>query len=72
MSEIYKERLFELISKEDVILFAGAGLSMYAGYPNGNGLRSIFYNKLNNKEKEVIDEHQTLSNLTQNLYHLLR
>ena len=42
MSDIYKERLFELISKEDVILFAGAGLSMYAGYPNGNGLRSIF------------------------------
>lgn len=70
MSDIYKERLFELISKEDVILFAGAGLSMYAGYPNGNGLRSIFYNKLNNKEKEVIDEHQTLSNLTQNLFDL--
>lgn len=68
MSEIYKERLFELISKEDVILFAGAGLSMYAGYPNGNGLRTIFYNKLNNKEKEFINEHQTLSNLTQNLF----
>lgn len=70
MSEIYKERLFELISKEDVILFAGAGLSMYAGYPNGNGLRTVFYDKLNNKEKEVIDEHQTLSNLTQNLFDL--
>lgn len=70
MSAAYKERLFELVSKEDVVLFAGAGLSLYAGYPSGNALKNIFYNKLNVKEKEIIDEHQTLSTLTQNLFDL--
>ena len=70
MSDIYKERIFELISKEEVVLFAGAGLSLYAGYPSGNGLRKIFYDTLNQKEKEIINEHQQLSTLTQNLFDL--
>lgn len=70
MSEIYKARLFDLISKEDVVLFAGAGLSIYAGYPSGNVLKSIFYDRLNVKEKEIIDKHQSLSTLTQNLFDL--
>lgn len=33
-----KERIFELIRKEEVLLFAGAGLSRYAGYPSGKEL----------------------------------
>ena len=57
MSAVYKERLFELISREEVVLFAGAGLSLYAGYPSGNALKNIFYNNLNIKEKEIINGH---------------
>ena len=30
-----KESLFELIRKEEVVLFVGAGLSIYAGFPSG-------------------------------------
>lgn len=27
-----KDRIFELIRKEEVVLFVGAGMSLYAGY----------------------------------------
>lgn len=67
---IYKERLFELISNEDVILFAGAGLSLYAGYPSGNGLKEIFYNRLTKTEQEHIDKDSSLSAMTEEIYNL--
>lgn len=70
MNEIYKNRLFELISKEDVILFAGAGLSLYAGYPSGNELRDIFWKRLNEIEKQNFDKNLQLSILTQNIFDL--
>ncbi len=41
-----KERLFEKIRHESVVLWAGAGLSIYAGYPTGVQLAQILYNNL--------------------------
>lgn len=67
---IHKERLFELISNEDVILFAGAGLSLCAGYPSGNGLKEIFYNRLTKTEQEHINKNSSLSAMTEEIYDL--
>ena len=50
-----KDRLFELIRQEQVIIFAGAGTSLYAGYPSGNDLKKIIHNSLNNTEKAMAD-----------------
>ena len=61
MSKEYQERLFELISKEEVVLFAGAGISLYAGYPNGNELRDKFWERLSASEKQNFDKSQNLS-----------
>ncbi len=70
MSKEYQERLFELISKEDVVLFAGAGLSLYAGYPNGNELRDLLWERLNTSEKQNFDRNLNLSILAQSIYDL--
>ena len=43
MKNIYKESLFQSISKGEVVLWAGAGLSLYAGLPSGARLREILY-----------------------------
>ncbi|BFO68080.1 SIR2 family NAD-dependent protein deacylase [Chryseobacterium sp. KCF3-3] len=64
------ERLLELISREDVILFAGAGLSKYAGYPMGTQLQSIFYNSLSASAKEYIEPTRSLADLTDDIFHL--
>lgn len=67
-----KERLFELIREEDVVLFVGAGFSLYADYPSGAKLAEIIYNKLTKEEREEIDFTNDLSKLTEDIYHLKR
>lgn len=62
------EELFKLIVDEDVVLFVGAGFSLYAGYPNGRDLAKAIYNKLPEEEKESISETDNLSELTDNIY----
>jgi len=49
-----RERLFELIRKEEVIIWAGAGLSLYAGFPSGKMLVEILYNTLSKLEKREV------------------
>lgn len=61
----YKENLFELIRKEEVIIFAGAGLSIYAGFPSGIKLKEIIYNELTKSEKKEISEYLNLTELTE-------
>tara|TARA_R110002050_G_scaffold79810_4_gene170580 strand:+ start:38942 stop:40840 length:1899 start_codon:yes stop_codon:yes gene_type:complete len=56
-----KQRLFELIRREDVIIWAGAGLSLYAGYPSGKKLKEILFDSLLNSEKAEISESLPLS-----------
>ncbi|WP_278551480.1 SIR2 family NAD-dependent protein deacylase [Elizabethkingia bruuniana] len=82
MTDYNKLSLFENISKEEVVLFAGAGLSLDAGFPSGNTLRDIFFNSLNEAEKaqiipnfQEIDENYVtqslnLMDLTEAIYDL--
>lgn len=65
-----KERVFELIRKEDVVLFVGAGMSMYAGYPSGVALSKIFYNNLSNDQKSDIEFTADLPRLADDIYYL--
>lgn len=57
----YQERLFDLIRKEDVIIWAGAGMSMYAGYPSGQRLAEILLESLTEEEKNLISKNSQLS-----------
>lgn len=65
-----KESLFELIRKEEVVIWAGAGLSLYAGYPSGKRLTEIFYNTLSNSEKKEIKKSHSLPEFTETLYRI--
>lgn len=67
---IHLERLLELVSSEDVILFAGSGLSKYAGYPMGAQLQKIFYDSLSPSAKEDIESTRSLADLTDEIFHL--
>lgn len=67
---MYKENLFELIRKEEVIIWAGAGMSLYAGYPSGKKLGEILVENLSAKEKESLDTNLTLPNLAEEFYRL--
>ena len=60
-----KERLFELIRKEEILLFAGAGLSMYAGYPSGKSLGETFYKNLTPSEQKEVELTPNLLKLTE-------
>ena len=67
---IYKDNLFQLIRNEDVILWAGAGLSLYAGYPSGKKLRDELYNSLSPSEKQQINPNLKLPDLAEEIYRL--
>lgn len=58
------DRLFELIRKEEVVLFVGAGFSIKAGYPSANELCQIIYNELTDSEKANISQNLSLIDLT--------
>lgn len=64
------ERLYELIRKEDVVLFCGAGMSIYAGFPSGNQLAQIIYDQLTPLEAEEIPAGLTLPDLCEQLVDL--
>jgi NAD-dependent SIR2 family protein deacetylase len=64
------ERLYELIRKEDVVLFCGAGMSAYAGYPSGNALAQIIYDQLTPSELDEIPAGLALPDLTEQLLDL--
>ena len=63
IENMYKESLFEAISKGEVVLWAGAGLSLYAGLPSGVQLREILYEGLTPLEKEEVGKNSDLSHL---------
>lgn len=67
---MYKENLFELIRKEEVIIWAGAGMSMYAGYPSGNRLAEILIENLTSQEKNEININSPLPDLAEEFYRL--
>ncbi|MFC3563561.1 SIR2 family protein [Pedobacter jamesrossensis] len=59
------EDLYELIRKDNVCLFIGAGFSLYAGYPSGGTLAKIIFNSLTEEEKNKVYENSGLSKLAQ-------
>lgn len=50
-----KEELFELIRKNEVILFCGAGISISAGYPSGKSLTEMLRSSLTEEEMTSYD-----------------
>lgn len=66
-SIVEKEELFKLISKEEVVLFAGAGMSTSAGLPTANNLRDLLIESLSVEEKKQVPLSESLPNLTEAL-----
>ena len=67
---MFEENLFQLISKGDVVLFVGAGLSLYAGLPSGNQLSEFLYEGLSKQEKKIINSNLNLSDLAEEIYRI--
>lgn len=65
---MYKQNLFQLIRKEEVIIWAGAGTSIYAGYPSGHQLSEILIKRLTPSEKESINLNLPLPELAEEFY----
>ncbi len=65
-----KERIFELIRKEEAALFVGAGMSLYAGYPSGVKLAEIIYNNLTSDLQKQIEFTSNLPKLAEDIYYL--
>lgn len=65
-----KERIFELIRKEEMVLFVGAGMSLYAGYPSGAKLAEILYNGITEDFKDELEFTCDLPKLAEEIYNL--
>lgn len=67
---IYMDNLFELIRNEEVVIWAGAGLSISAGYPSGKKLGEILFQNLSNSEKKQIGKNLLLPDLAEEIYRI--
>ncbi|SEF82618.1 SIR2 family protein [Flavobacterium urumqiense] len=65
-----KERIFELIRKEEATLFVGAGMSLYAGYPSGAKLAETLYKNLTSDLQKELDFTTNLPKLAEDIYYL--
>lgn len=59
------ERIYDLIRKEEVVLWIGAGFSKYAGYPMGSELAKILYDNLSLEEQKDVDTSEPFENIAQ-------
>lgn len=50
-----KEELFRLVRREQVTLWAGAGISISAGFPSGNKLKELLFETLTPQEQAVLN-----------------
>lgn len=64
------ENLFNLIRNEEVVLWAGAGMSLGAGYPSGQKLTEILYGSLSASEKELINSSLPLPDFAEEFYRI--
>ena len=60
-----KENLFDLIRKEQVVIWAGAGFSRYAGYPSGAAFAEILYNDLPKHQREELNRDLALPQMAE-------
>lgn len=65
---MYKESLFNYVRNEKVIIWAGAGLSLYAGYPSGSDLFKVLISNLSDSELEQINQNGSLSDLAEEFF----
>lgn len=65
-----KERVFELIRKEEAALFLGAGMSLYAGYPSGVKLAEVLYENLTTDLQQQITYTTDLPKLAEDIYYI--
>ena len=55
------ERLITLIRNKEIILWAGSGLSLYAGYPSGITFCDIIYNAAKSEsDKAILAKHKSV------------
>ena len=64
------ETLFQLVRKEDVAVWLGAGTSLNAGFPSASKLKDILIENLSKTEKEMIDVNLPLPKLAEEFYRL--
>jgi len=62
------KRIFELIRREEVVLFAGAGMSRYAGFPSGAELADILHKNLSDDIKCDIEHTWNLPKLCEDIF----
>jgi hypothetical protein len=67
---MYLNSLFEKIRKEDITLWVGAGMSLYAGYKLGYQLKDHLYNILSDEEKPFINQELDLPNFIEQVIEL--
>ena len=67
---MFIEKVFELIRKEDIVLWAGSGLSIYGGFPSGKELSSLIYESLSVPEKNEINKNLPLADLAEQFVRL--
>lgn len=65
-----QEKIFEAIRKEDVVVFAGAGFSRYAGYPMAGRLAELLVEKLTPEQKSKISADAPLDYLSEQIVRL--
>lgn len=65
-----KERIFELIRKEEAALFVGAGMSLYAGYPSGGEFAKLLFDNLTTDLQNQIVFTPNLPKLAEDIYYL--
>lgn len=62
---MHKDSAFQLVRSGDAVLWAGAGLSLYAGYPKASDLAKLLHKDLTPKQQKDISEHLSLEVLAE-------
>lgn len=65
-----KENLFELIRSEEVLIWAGAGMSLNSGYPSGKELCNLLYNNLTVAEKKLFENNYNLLDISEQIFRI--
>lgn len=65
-----KENLFELIRNEEVIIWAGAGMSLNSGYPSGKELCNLLYDNLTDSEKKLFENNYNLLDISEQIFRI--
>lgn len=63
------EKLFRLIRNEEVVLFVGAGFSLYTGLPSGRKLKEELIDSVPHLENDI-DKSESLSKIADDIINL--